>query len=143
MGTVRVRAWARLVMSEASALVRTRFDLGALSTGRHRFYERLAWERWHGPTFVRREHDVVRTKEEDDGVMVLRFGPSRDIDLGATISCEAVPETTGTTSLPRARTMFRTSQLCDISRRPGRNAREPLTRGGRECRADEGPPGRR
>ncbi len=94
MGTVRVRAWARLVMSEASALVRTRFDLGALSTGRHRFYERLAWERWHGPTFVRREHDVVRTKEEDDGVMVLRFGPSRDIDLGATISCEAVPEMT-------------------------------------------------
>ncbi len=87
-------------MSEASALVGTRFDLGALSTGRHRFYERLGWERWHGPTFVRREHDVVRTKEEDDGVMVLRFGPSRDIDLGATISCEAVPETTGRTLPP-------------------------------------------
>ncbi len=103
MGTVGHRqgeGLGSIVMSEASALVGTRFDLGALSTGRHRFYERLGWERWHGPTFVRREHDVVRTKEEDDGVMVLRFGPSRDIDLGATISCEAVPETTGRTLPP-------------------------------------------
>ncbi len=103
MGTVGHRqgeGLGSIVMSEASALVGTRLDLGALSTGRHRFYERLGWERWHGPTFVRREHDVVRTKEEDDGVMVLRFGPSRDIDLGATISCEAVPETTGRTLPP-------------------------------------------
>ena len=47
------------------------------------------WERWRGPTFVRQGGTVLRTPAEDDGVMVLRFGPSRSIDLNAAICCEA------------------------------------------------------
>jgi hypothetical protein len=54
-----------------------------------RFYERLGWERWQGPTFVRRGEALVRTEEEDDGIMVLRPGPGVRIDLRASISCEA------------------------------------------------------
>lgn len=77
-----------LVMTQASALVRRHFEMGALSTGHHRFYERLGWQRWQGPTFVRHGSSMVRTAEEDDGVMVLRFGPSEDVDLTAPLSCE-------------------------------------------------------
>lgn len=80
-----------LAMAEVSAVLRRGFDMGALSTGRHGFYGRLGWEPWRGPTFVRRGPETIRTPEEDDGVMVLRFGPSEDIDLTAPISCEARP----------------------------------------------------
>ena len=76
------------VMIEVATLVRAQFEIGALSTGRHGFYERLGWERWQGPTFVRHDHGADRTEDEDDGVMVLRFGPSGGVDLGAAISCE-------------------------------------------------------
>ena len=76
-------------MSQVADLLRGRFEIGALSTGRHSFYERLGWERWRGPTFVRRGSELIRTEEDDDGLMVLRFGPSLELDLTAPISCEA------------------------------------------------------
>jgi aminoglycoside 2'-N-acetyltransferase I len=78
-----------MVMREVANLVRTAYDMGALATARHEFYERLGWERWKGPTLVRSEADPIRTPDDDDGVMVLRFGPSSDIDLTASISCDA------------------------------------------------------
>ena len=55
----------------ATALVRERYPLGALSTGLHGFYGRLGWLRWEGPTAVRRGDAVERTPDDDDGVMVL------------------------------------------------------------------------
>jgi aminoglycoside 2'-N-acetyltransferase I len=78
-----------LAMSHVGQLVRREFEVGALSTGRHHFYERLGWERWRGPTFVRRGRELIRTEEDDDGLMVLRFGTSLGLDLTAPISCEA------------------------------------------------------
>ena len=66
--------------------------LGALSTGAHAFYGRLGWERWRGPTYVRTSGGAIeRTEDEDDGVMVLRFGPSADLDLTLPICCEDRP----------------------------------------------------
>jgi hypothetical protein len=76
-------------MAAVAEVVRREFQLGALSTGAPAFYERLGWERWHGPTYVRDGARVVRTPEEDDGVMVLRFGPSAGLDLTTIISCAA------------------------------------------------------
>lgn len=76
-------------MAEAGALVRDRFEMGALSTPVPGFYERLGWERWLGPTFVREGDTLRRTPDEDAGIMVLRFGTSGDIDLKAPIVCEA------------------------------------------------------
>jgi aminoglycoside 2'-N-acetyltransferase I len=78
-------------MAAAGAVVRRDFEMGALSTGRHAFYERLGWERWRGPTYVRRRDRLVRTEEDDDGVMVLRFGTSREVDLTADLACDARP----------------------------------------------------
>ncbi len=34
---------------------------------------------------------LVRTEDEDDGIMVLRFGPSQEADLTAPISCDSRP----------------------------------------------------
>ncbi len=75
-------------MSEIAKIIRRDFELGALSTEAHQFYERLGWERWRGPTFVRSATGLTRTEDEDEGIMVLRFGPSASIDLTASISCE-------------------------------------------------------
>jgi aminoglycoside 2'-N-acetyltransferase I len=79
-----------LALREVDALIRRHHHLGALSTGEHGFYERLGWERWCGPTSVRTaDGALVRTPDEDDGIMVLRFGPSAAVDLDAPLSCEA------------------------------------------------------
>lgn len=79
-----------LAVIEVNELVRRHFELGALGTGRWSFYERTGWERWQGPTFVRGDDGVdVRSPEDDDGVMALRFGPSADIDRRRPIACEA------------------------------------------------------
>ena len=84
------KGFGALTMTEAMTLLRRRYALGALSSELHAFYERLGWERWQGPTFVRRsDGELVRTAEEDDGVMVLRFGASADVDMTSAIACGA------------------------------------------------------
>lgn len=79
------------VARDATAVVRATYELGGLSTAHHAFYERFGWERWAGPTFVRDRGGRRRTEDEDDGLMVLRFGPSEHIDLAAPISCDPRP----------------------------------------------------
>jgi aminoglycoside 2'-N-acetyltransferase I len=76
-----------LAQVHATSLVQSTFEMGALSTGSPDFYQR-GWERWRGPSFVRTGAALVRTADEDDGLMVLRFGPSAAIDLAASIVCE-------------------------------------------------------
>ena len=73
-------------MRAAGDIVHAEYELGALSTGAHEFYERLGWTRWQGPTFVRRGERTVRTPDEDDGVMVLVT--DLDVDLTSSITCE-------------------------------------------------------
>lgn len=75
------------LMGEVAEVVVAAFELGALATGEHRFYERLGWERWRGPTSVRAGEQLIRTPDDDDGIMVLRFGPSATVDLDASIVC--------------------------------------------------------
>ena len=77
-----------LVMGEVNALIRERFELGALGTGSQGFYERLGWLTWQGPTFVRTAEGPKRTPDEDGGIMVLVTPSSPPLDLGAPLSCE-------------------------------------------------------
>lgn len=85
------RGYGTAAMTRIGELVRCGFEFGALGTGEWLFYERLGWERWHGPTGVRTAAGTHRTEEDDDGVMVLRFGPSAAVDLRETLTCEVRP----------------------------------------------------
>ena len=78
------------VMQAVRDIIRARFDLGVLSSGAWTFYERLGWERWRGPTYVRAaDGQACRTVDEDDGVMVLRWASVGEVDLAAAIMCDA------------------------------------------------------
>jgi aminoglycoside 2'-N-acetyltransferase I len=77
-----------LVMAATTAFIKDGFEIGGLGTDRFTFYERLGWEKWEGPTHVRRADGVVRSPDEDGYVMVLRFGTSKDLDLSHPIACE-------------------------------------------------------
>lgn len=78
-----------LAMTSTNDVIATWFRLGFLSTGAHHFYERLGWERWSGPTFVRLADGALhRTPDEDDGIMVLRIGDGNAVDPTASLACD-------------------------------------------------------
>ena len=80
-----------LAMGEVNAIIRERFELGALGTGANHFYERLGWVTWLGPTYVRTEVGLERTPDEDGGILVLETPTSPQLDVRAPISCEWRP----------------------------------------------------
>jgi aminoglycoside 2'-N-acetyltransferase I len=80
------------VMTGAGAHIRASFELGCLGTGEWPFYERLGWERWQGPSFVRLADGTLRrTEDDDDGIMVLRTPATPALDVRAPITCEWRP----------------------------------------------------
>jgi aminoglycoside 2'-N-acetyltransferase I len=80
-----------LAMQEASDHIREHFELGALGTGRHAFYERLGWRTWLGPAYVRTSGGPVRTPFDEGFILVLLTHRSADLDLTGSISCEWRP----------------------------------------------------
>ena len=80
-----------LVMRDVSAYIVDTFELGALGTGRHRFYERLGWRTWRGPSSVRAGGSQRRTPDDDGFILVLLTDTSAGLDLGAAISCDSRP----------------------------------------------------
>jgi len=75
-------------MKVIGVVIRERYEFGTLATARQPFYERLGWERWQGPSYViSADGERVRTADEDNGLMVLRHGPSAGVDLTAPIAC--------------------------------------------------------
>lgn len=79
------------LMTHVNADIRLGFELGALGTGRHAFYERLGWKRWRGPTAVRGPQGDRRTPNEDGYILVLPTPSSPALDLDAPISCDWRP----------------------------------------------------
>jgi aminoglycoside 2'-N-acetyltransferase I len=77
-----------LVIADVTSYIRDRFELGALGTGRHRFYERLGWLTWTGPASVRTLEGPRRTSDEDGYILVLPTPSSPPLDLDAPISCD-------------------------------------------------------
>lgn len=80
-----------MVMSEVTAYIRGAFELGGLGTGRHRFYERLGWQTWIGPSSVRTPDGPRRTPDEDGYILILATPTSPPLDLTAPISCDWRP----------------------------------------------------
>lgn len=80
-----------LVMADVTAWIHERFELGALGTGRHHFYERLGWLTWVGPSSVRTSDGLRPTPDEDGHILVLPTSSSPTLDLAAPISCDWRP----------------------------------------------------
>ena len=79
------------LMREVTAHVMAHFELGALGTGRHGFYERFGWLTWQGPSAVRRAAGTFSTPDDDGSIMVRPTPTSPELDLAAPISCEWRP----------------------------------------------------
>jgi aminoglycoside 2'-N-acetyltransferase I len=79
------------LMTEVGGFIRDGFELGALGTGSHHFYERLGWRTWRGPSSVRTAKGVEPTPDEDGYILVLMTTSTPSLDLGAAISCEWRP----------------------------------------------------
>lgn len=81
------------LMERVNAHVRERFELGALGTGRHAFYQRLGWRTWRGPSSVRTPTGELPTPDEDGYILVLETPstPITPLDLDAPISCDWRP----------------------------------------------------
>ncbi len=76
------------VMAEVSNYILEQFELGALGTGRHHFYERFNWQTWRGPSSVRSPHGDLSTPDEDGYIMVLTTPATPPIDITFPISCD-------------------------------------------------------
>ncbi len=85
------RGLGTLVMSHVAAWIRERFELGALGTGSHHFYERLGWRTWRGPSSVRLPVGEQATPEDDGYILVLETPTSASLDVTVPISCEWRP----------------------------------------------------
>ncbi|MEO7664145.1 MAG: GNAT family N-acetyltransferase [Candidatus Limnocylindrales bacterium] len=79
------------VMGAVNDHIAAGYELGVLGTGRHRFYERLGWQVWAGPAFVRRPAGLVRTPDEEGFLLVLPTSASPPFDGTEAISCEWRP----------------------------------------------------
>jgi aminoglycoside 2'-N-acetyltransferase I len=76
------------VMREIGEIIWAGYELGALGTGEHAFYERLGWRTWRGPASVRAPDGVRRTPDEDGYILVLETPASPALDFDAPISCD-------------------------------------------------------
>jgi aminoglycoside 2'-N-acetyltransferase I len=83
---------ASRLVAAASAYIAATYELGALSTGEHRFYERLGWRCWLGETWVReRDGALARTAGDDAGMMVLPTPTGPRLTLTGPLTCEWRP----------------------------------------------------
>ena len=79
--------YGSMVMTDATALIRERFELGCLGTGRQSFYARLGWQTWRGRSAVRTADGLIPTPDDDGYLMVLSTPSSPPFDLTDPISC--------------------------------------------------------
>lgn len=91
---LRERGHGAAVIGEIGRIIGEEYVLGALATGSNRFYEKLGWETWRGPTFVRMLDGLrVRSADEDGHVMILRSSRTPpDLDVAGPIAVDWRPE---------------------------------------------------
>ncbi len=87
----RGKGLARSVLAAARRHIADTYELGALHSVLPTFYEHLGWERWRGPTFVRTDSGLVRTRTDDGCIHIWRVAASAALDLDDPISCEWRP----------------------------------------------------
>jgi aminoglycoside 2'-N-acetyltransferase I len=81
------RGLATTLMTAVGEYLDEVFELGGLSAGVEGFYERFGWMVWQGPTYCRTDQGLVRTADDDEGVLVRLTPQTPALDLEAPISC--------------------------------------------------------
>jgi aminoglycoside 2'-N-acetyltransferase I len=82
----RTRGYGTTIMNRLAQEIQD-YELGALSPFSVAYYERLGWELWHGPLYIRTDTGLVRTPRDGD-VMILLTSNTPDLDLYAPLSAE-------------------------------------------------------
>ena len=67
----RGRGFGRQIMQQVTDFCRSSYQVAMLSTGEHGFYERFGWVRLDAKSFSETPSGLVRTEDDDDGLMVL------------------------------------------------------------------------
>jgi len=67
----RGRGVGSKLLAELTDFCRSNFAVAMLSTGSHAFYEKHGWRRFKGESYLATDASVVRTEDDDDGLMVL------------------------------------------------------------------------
>lgn len=87
----RGKGLARSVLAAAQRHIADMYELGALHSVLPTFYEHLGWERWRGPTFVRTDSGLRRTRTDDGCLHIWHPTAAPALDLDDPISCEWRP----------------------------------------------------
>jgi aminoglycoside 2'-N-acetyltransferase I len=84
----RGRGHGAAVMAAVERVIRGAYELGALGTTDMAagFYAARGWRTWAGPTFALTPDGVVRTADEDGGILV--FPGSAPLDLAGALTCD-------------------------------------------------------
>src|SRR5215211_7341351 len=64
------------------------YELAALSPFSVEYYERLGWERWRGPLFIRTKEGNLLPSLDDEEVMIYRLPQTPIFDFNAPLSAE-------------------------------------------------------
>jgi aminoglycoside 2'-N-acetyltransferase I len=81
------------VMDVIDDMVDAGYELGALGTGSHRFYTRLGWITWLGPTLIREPDGSLQRSPDEDGDILVRLTPRTPpgLDLSSPIAVDWRP----------------------------------------------------
>jgi aminoglycoside 2'-N-acetyltransferase I len=70
-----------LLMRRITEFCRENYALSMLSTDEKRFYERHGWRQFNGESFIAFEAEVVRSADEDEGLMFLPSEKNEEVDI--------------------------------------------------------------
>ena len=82
----RSRSFASAVMKHLVGEVQE-YDLAALSPFSVEYYQRLGWELWQGPLFIRTKNDLMPSLDDEE-VMIFRLPKTPWLDLTGALSAE-------------------------------------------------------
>ena len=82
----RNRGFASAIMKHLIGEIQD-YDMAALSPSSVAFYERLGWELWRGPLFIRKNDNFI-SSINDEEVMIFRLPKTPVLDIHAPLSAE-------------------------------------------------------
>ena len=87
MPALQGKGIGRDLLAHTSLLTKEHYEIAMLSTGEHEFYEKFGWQRFRGQSYVTENGVILRTADEDAGLMLLAEQPTWNV-TGCQIVCD-------------------------------------------------------